>query len=50
VAAQAEQRVHLVVKKTADPGGADAGGLGLEVRLVAKESASPLTTSWPHVG
>src|SRR6266446_2183205 len=42
---QAEQRVHLVVEKAADPGGADAGGLGLEVQHLPEHSALPIERS-----
>jgi len=42
---QPEKRVHLVVEETADPGGADAGGLGLEVQHLPEHSALPIERS-----
>src|SRR6267378_498533 len=42
---QPEQRMHLVVEKAADTGGADAGGFRLEVQNLPEHSAFPMERS-----
>ena len=36
-----EQRVHFVIEKTADPGGAHTGGFGFEIEYVPQDAALP---------
>ena len=36
-----KQRVHSVIKETADPGGAQAGGLGFEIGNLPEQAAFP---------
>jgi hypothetical protein len=33
--------VHFIIEETADPGGAHAGGLGLEIKDLPKHAAFP---------